>query len=78
MRIVKLLVRRVARWNHRQHIKDLDYTIGYHERVLVALPGEIRRLHEIRKFHQGQVATLSELKSPVNWRLGRSSVGRRA
>jgi hypothetical protein len=77
LKVFRAAAKAVARWHHRQHIKDLEYTIGYHERMLLALPGEIRRLHEIRRFHQGRVATLSENAPRVNWTAGRTRGWRR-
>ena len=62
----------IARWHHRQHIKDLDFTIRHHEKLSERLPAEIRRLAELRRFHQGRMATLTEWKSPVNWRIGKA------
>jgi hypothetical protein len=75
--MVKRIARAVARWNHRQHIKDLDHTIEHHERLLLRLPAEIRRLNELRRFHQGRSATLAAAKSTVSWTLGRVGAGRR-
>jgi hypothetical protein len=72
MKPLRRLTRAIARWHHRAHIKDLDFVIRHHERMLLALPGEIRRVHELRRFHQGRLATLLESKSPVSWTIGRA------
>lgn len=65
------LVRAMARWSHAQHVRDLDWQISHHERHLAALPREIRRLNEMRRFHRGRMATLSIRRNPVSWSLAR-------
>lgn len=71
--MIRALTRCIARWHQRQHIKDLNFQIRVHEAHLRDLPTEIRRLHQIKRCHQGRLATLSEAKSPVNFHLGRTA-----
>lgn len=68
--MIRALVRCIARWHHRQNIKDLDYTIYFYEAQLRGLPAEIRRVVEIRRFHLGRLAALSAPRNTVNFRLG--------
>lgn len=68
---MKRLYRLLSRWSHRQHIKDLDRAIDFHQRQLAALPAEIARLEQARKWHVGRASTLSERRNTVNWNLGR-------
>jgi len=69
--VIRRLCQAIARWHHRATIKDLDWQIRVHEAHLAALPAEIRRLGELRRFHIGRVASLTVARNPVNWRLGR-------
>ena len=38
---------------------------------LAALPAEIRRINEVRRWHQGRASTLASMGTRVNWTLGR-------
>jgi hypothetical protein len=68
---MKRLLRAIARWHHRAHVKDLEFAIAHHERLVLGLPGEIRRLNELRRYHQGRADTLSAGRNLVSWTLGR-------
>ena len=69
--MIRRLCQAIARWHHRATIKDLDWQIRVHEAHLAALPAEIRRIGELRRFHIGRVASLTVVGSRVNWHLGR-------
>ena len=64
------LLRALRRWHHLAHVKDLDFQIRVHESHLAALPNEIRRINELRRFHQGRAASLADMRTRVNWNLG--------
>lgn len=70
------LFRRIARWHHEITVRDIDWQIRVHQAHHAALPAEITRLEQIRRFHVGRAVTLVEPSCRVNWRLGR--VGTRA
>ncbi len=69
IRICRAIARRVQRWYHVAAMKDMTYCIGHHERMLLALPAEIRRLYEIQRYHAGRAATLVQERDPVNFHL---------
>ena len=76
--MIARLLRRLRRWHHLAIVKDLDWQIRVHEAHLAALPAEIRRVNELRRFHQGRAATLAAPKNLVNWHLGQSKVYQRS
>lgn len=69
--MIRRMMRAIARWNHQQHVKDLAHTIAYFEQMAIRLPGEVRRLRELQRFHQGRAATLDSPRNAVNYRIGR-------
>jgi hypothetical protein len=70
--MIARLLRALRRMHHLAHVKDLDWQIRVHEAHLAALPTEIRRINELRRFHQGRAATLADMRSRVNFNLGQS------
>lgn len=70
--MIRRLLRAISCWNHRQHVKDLDYAIAYYERMVLRLPAEIQSLNELRRYHIGRASTLAAPTSRVNYTLGRS------
>ena len=68
--------RYLVRLHYLAHMKDVEFAIASHERVLAALPAEIKRLHQIRLYWLGKAMTMTERKSPVNWHLGSAKVRR--
>ena len=70
--LLRRLVRALRRWNQLAHMRDVEHVIRHHERLLAALPDEIRRLHQLRLYHLGCAETLRESRSAVNWHLGRA------
>jgi hypothetical protein len=70
--MLRRLARAIAHWHHRGHIRDLDWQIAFQERQLAALPGEIRRLYELRRYHIGRASSLAAPRCLVNWNLGRA------
>lgn len=68
-------LRYLRRLHHLAVVKDLDWQIRVHEAHLAGLPREIKRVNELRRFHQGRAATLAAPKNLVNWHLGRSIGG---
>lgn len=67
LRLIKRAGRAIARWHHLQHVRDCDHVIRHHERLLAGLPAEIRRINEIRRYHQGRAATLTQDRNPVSF-----------
>ena len=69
------MIARALRWfrrlHHLAHVRDLDWQIRIHEAHLAALPAEIRRINEVRRWHQGRASTLASMGTRVNWTLGR-------
>lgn len=70
--LFRRLGRAVRRWNHLAHMRDTEFVIAHHERLLKALPDEIRRLHQLRLYHLGSAETLRQTRSKINWNLGRA------
>lgn len=68
--MIAALFRRIARWNHIAHVHDLDWQLRVHRAHLAALPAEIRRVNELRRFHQGRASTLASPRLLVNYHLG--------
>lgn len=75
--MIRRFFRAIARWHHRQNVKDCDFALRVHTAHLAALPAEIDRVTEIRRYHQGRLATLGEKRNPLNYRLGRSRLDAR-
>jgi len=73
---LRALARVIARWHHLAHVRDCDHVIRHHERMLLGLPTEITRLHQIRRYHQGRAATLAQRRETVNYTLGRARAQR--
>ena len=68
--MIRRLLRCVRRWHHLVHARDIEFVIAHHERLLLALPTEIRRLHQARKERLGRAATLSQTRETVSYTLG--------
>jgi hypothetical protein len=76
LHLLRVLTRVIARRHHLAHVRDIDHVIDHHERLLLGLPVAIRRLQEIRRYHQGRAATLSQPRETVNFTLGSARVPR--
>lgn len=71
--MIRRVFRCIARWNHRQLANDCAFMLRVHRAHQRDLPAEIERIERLQRFHEGRIATLSEPRDPVNYRLGRTT-----